>query len=443
MCPQAQEVAQPSPQLATFAVAVPSIPTPNMGMSSLLPLNSNLPIDFSKDDETQSANHPGEPDTSTPDFHEMVEFVVSCFPEAEEQCVESVQADTPAMADQLFKSLQIAMVDQVELWWSAIPSPPPQETLSPGNNNWLLLHTSLEVDQESLKVAMFFFLNETIERAQESLSEDLFPLLQVMFIMKGLPGSGKTFIGEVIQEVYKDTCVCSADHYFMQDGVYEFDREKLKEAHEYCQQQAASAAEQSIHVIVIDNTNLKHWEMKFYLNLARTHLYIPVVVEPQTTWAVHPAELAVKNIHNIPEEILSDKIKAYQPVLPIYYGWFLNEVDSEEICSIGWSWFQKALGVQDFVEHFSQAFQADSNEDLHSFFAQDIVADRRRVLHATSNVTEREIFCDEDRFYPTSGKGSRAHLTLACAPGIKPVTTGFDLILAVRSPDPPVSYSWY
>ncbi|XP_063867241.1 2',3'-cyclic-nucleotide 3'-phosphodiesterase-like isoform X2 [Scylla paramamosain] len=357
-----------------------------------------------------------------------------------------------------------------------------------------------------------------------------------MFIMKGLPGSGKTFIGEVIQEVYKDTCVCSADHYFMQDGVYEFDREKLKEAHEYCQQQAASAAEQSIHVIVIDNTNLKHWEMKFYLNLARTHLYIPVVVEPQTTWAVHPAELAVKNIHNIPEEILSDKIKAYQPVLPIYYGWFLNEVDSEEICSIGWSWFQKALGVQDFVEHFSQAFQADSNEDLHSFFAQDIVADRRRVLHATSkftargksmganeyinspvvkqslgkgfrlcvvgfvittrtigarlkltkeqlelwssddhedppvtllnsgvlkkhqfshsnsdrskekfrfskykntsvclpSVTEREIFCDEDRFYPTSGKGSRAHLTLACAPGIKPVTTGFDLILAVR-----------
>lgn len=49
-----------------------------------------------------------------------------------------------------------------------------------------------------------------------------------------------------------------------------------------------------------------------------------------------------------------------------------------------------------------------------------------------STVTKRKIFCDEDRFCPTSGKGSRAHLTLACTPGIKPVTTGFDLILAVR-----------
>lgn len=47
-------------------------------------------------------------------------------------------------------------------------------------------------------------------------------------------------------------------------------------------------------------------------------------------------------------------------------------------------------------------------------------------------ITEREIFYNEDRFYPTSGRGSRAHLTLACAPGIKPVTTGSDLILAVK-----------
>ena len=37
--------------------------------------------------------------------------------------------------------------------------------------------------------------------------------------MKGAPGSGKSFISEVIQEVYKDTFVCSAGHYFMQHGL--------------------------------------------------------------------------------------------------------------------------------------------------------------------------------------------------------------------------------
>ena len=90
---------------------------------------------------------------------------------------------------------------------------------------------------------------------------------------------------------------------------YQFDREKLKDAHEYCQQQATNATRQNIHVIVIDNTNLQHWEMKFYLNLARNHLYLPVVVEPQTTWAMNPSELAVKNVHNISEEVLTYKVR--------------------------------------------------------------------------------------------------------------------------------------
>lgn len=37
----------------------------------------------------------------------------------------------------------------------------------------------------------------------------------------------------------------------------------------------------------------------------------------------------------------------------------------------------------------------------------------------------------EDRFSPTSGIGSRAHLTLGCAPGVSAKITGFDLIKIV------------
>lgn len=90
---------------------------------------------------------------------------------------------------------------------------------------------------------------------------------------------------------------------------YEFNKEELKDAHEYCQQQAVNAAKQNIHAIVIDNNNLQHWEMKFYLNLARTHLYIPVVVEPQTPWAMIPSELAVKNVHNISSKVIAAKVR--------------------------------------------------------------------------------------------------------------------------------------
>lgn len=45
---------------------------------------------------------------------------------------------------------------------------------------------------------------------------------------------------------------------------------------------------------------------------------------------------------------------------------------------------------------------------------------------------EEKSLSQADQFHPTSGKGSRAHITIGCAPGVKPVTTGFDLVDVVR-----------
>lgn len=45
---------------------------------------------------------------------------------------------------------------------------------------------------------------------------------------------------------------------------------------------------------------------------------------------------------------------------------------------------------------------------------------------------EEKCLSQADQFHPTSGKGSRAHITIGCAPGVKPVTTGYDLVNIVR-----------
>ncbi|XP_045582125.2 2',3'-cyclic-nucleotide 3'-phosphodiesterase isoform X1 [Procambarus clarkii] len=362
---------------------------------------------------------------------------------------------------------------------------------------------------------------------------------KVMFILKGVPGSGKSFLAKMIKEVYEDAVMCSADLYFMQDGEYKFDRDQLKVAHEFCQQMASDAAQENCHVIVIDNTNVRNWEMKFYLDLAKEYLYIPLVLEPQTPWSTDPGELAARNLHDIPEKIIAQKVHAYQPVQPLYYGWFMNEVDSKRICSIGQEWLQLALKVDDFFEDFSQNTQLLSSEEILQYFSRDSFVDGGNILHCTSKFTGRgkppgaleyinsshvrsamgrcfqlriigfvitprtlgarlrlteeqlelwgniddeeppaniaepmqqrkydtgsdnhnwtgqddtsesfenkfsnggceptfkvvESYFKNDRFHPTVGKGSRAHLTIACAPGIRPVNTGFDLINVVK-----------
>lgn len=63
-----------------------------------------------------------------------------------------------------------------------------------------------------------------------------------------------------------------------------------------------------MNVIIIDNTNVRNWEMKFYLTLAREYHYVPVIVEPQTPWCRDAYELAQRNSHGVDVSIIEPKV---------------------------------------------------------------------------------------------------------------------------------------
>lgn len=75
------------------------------------------------------------------------------------------------------------------------------------------------------------------------------------------------------------------------------------------------------------------------------------------------------------------------------------------------------------------SFEIIKKDDLKQSVCEEDRSKNSSACVPTVTTKER---CSTDLFHPTSGRGSRAHLTLACAPNVKPVTTGFDLIRAVR-----------
>ena len=114
-----------------------------------------------------------------------------------------------------------------------------------------------------------------------------------LIIVRGLPGSGKSTVAELIGGE-----ICTADDYFMVNGVYKFYKSKLGEAHHYCQTKCRLKMANASPKIVVANTSSTEKEMRPYFELAKEFGYrvFTVIVEKR-----HGGN----NIHSVPEETIS------------------------------------------------------------------------------------------------------------------------------------------
>lgn len=116
-----------------------------------------------------------------------------------------------------------------------------------------------------------------------------------LILVRGLPGSGKsTYASKLPGYVHLET-----DGFFMRNGVYNFDGSKIRQAHQWCQDQVKKTLAQG-HKVVVSNTFTQLWEMDAYLKMAR---------EMGKTVEVVTITTQFKNIHDVPQASL-DRMKA-------------------------------------------------------------------------------------------------------------------------------------
>lgn len=133
--------------------------------------------------------------------------------------------------------------------------------------------------------------------------------------MRGVSGSGKSTTAEELAE--GEESIFSTDTFFTSDeGEYNFDIDRMEEAHQWNQDRVRAAVEEGLNPIIVDNTTVQAWEAKPYVEAAIDAGYDIEVVEPDSPWwqdfgpdmsddeLLDLAEtLAEKNTHGVNEDI--------------------------------------------------------------------------------------------------------------------------------------------
>lgn len=123
-----------------------------------------------------------------------------------------------------------------------------------------------------------------------------------LFLLRGIPGAGKSTLAHYLTERFDAIAVAADDFMVNNQGEYSFDLNRLAECHDKCRLKVEAAMQIQITNIIVHNTLTTMREMKPYLRLAEQYGYrvYSLIVENRH---------GNLDVHSVPEET-RQKMKA-------------------------------------------------------------------------------------------------------------------------------------
>lgn len=126
-----------------------------------------------------------------------------------------------------------------------------------------------------------------------------------LLIIRGIPGSGKSTLAKRLIDKGFIQSWFEADMYFMDiNGEYKFDREKLGEAHRFCERYTDREL-QDKNSVMVSNTFTRMWEIEPYIALAKKHNVPIMVIECKGDY---------QNVHGVSDETIQLMKERWEPL---------------------------------------------------------------------------------------------------------------------------------
>ena len=130
------------------------------------------------------------------------------------------------------------------------------------------------------------------------------------FIVRGLPGSGKTTVAHKIAGT--EGVVHSTDIYIDKTkGEDNFTSKKMTEIHEKNYAAFSKSIDAGVGVVVVDHTNVCEWEVEKYSHYAIDNNYIVSIV---TLPHISPEEAASRTSHSLTQKKIKGIMGIWEPI---------------------------------------------------------------------------------------------------------------------------------
>jgi predicted kinase len=122
-----------------------------------------------------------------------------------------------------------------------------------------------------------------------------------LYLIRGLPGSGKSTFAQTLTPNYWETNM----YFINKDGEYKFNMDEIKNAHQWCRDMIEDAMGRNLDKIAVSNTFTQVWEMEPYHKLAEQYDYtvFHLIMENRHGGV---------NTHNVSTEVLYKMNKRFE-----------------------------------------------------------------------------------------------------------------------------------
>lgn len=181
-------------------------------------------------------------------------------------------------------------------------------------------------------------------------TKDALRTSRILVILRGLPGSGKSFLARAIAEAYKDHCslICADDHGVKPESPSADGYKALDEA----VVASCSAGTASSVLIVVDDTNHTQDRLARLGEIADQHHLIAVFLEPRTEWSRDVAQLTKKTKRGLEDaqlEVMRGQLEEMS--LPLFFGWFLLSSVQEKVRCTSMDFLKTLDTLEAFKKH--------------------------------------------------------------------------------------------